>query len=137
MLFNLGVGVGLDSAILGQEDRVVVLCVYRAYLEQAPLACRLQAEYLGHAQLSYELEAHELVAAPGDRCLFPVQDDGVALTLDNRVSRPDFQVAGEFAELAELLELALNLAFPCFKDVLHEAVLLEHGHLRSTWGIDV
>lgn len=31
----------------------------------------------------------------------------------------------------------MNVAFPRFEDVLHEAVLLEHGYLSNTWRIEV
>ena len=36
--FNLGVDWRLDTTVLSQEDRMIVLCVYWAYLEQTPLA---------------------------------------------------------------------------------------------------
>ena len=100
-------------------------------LKQARFARGLQAIEFARALLFDELEADELPAAVRDRCLASIEDEGVALALTEAVFDLDFEVVGELAELAELLQLAVYLYFPLFENVLHQAVLFEHRHSSS------
>ena len=108
-----------DLAVFSQEDCVVVLVVDWAHLEEALLASWLEAVYLGNAELSNELEANELVAAPRHGSLLPIQNDRVALTLKYTVTSLYLEIACKLAELAELLQLTMDLTLPGFHNVLY------------------
>lgn len=116
---------------------MVVLVIDWVYLKETLPTSWLKAVNLCDTELSYELEADQLVAASRHWCLFSVQNDGVALTFCDSIPNPYFEITCKFAELTELFNLAMDLTLPGLHDVLHQAILLEHRHLGITWSINI